>query len=91
MFDLLRDQYLGAIDEFPKKNGKRNTHYDPSENLAVHLLLLYGWGIIGIKDPLLTEFFATAREDIRGHSFHEIGFGLSKENILTPTWFRDSK
>jgi len=40
--------------------------------------------IIGIKDPLLTEFFATEREDIRGHGFHQIGFGLSKEKHFDP-------
>jgi hypothetical protein len=85
MFDLLRDQYVAAIRRIPKEKGKRNAHYDPSENLAVHLLLLYRWGIIGIKDPLLTEFFATAREDIRGHGFHQIGFGLSREKqIIDP-------
>jgi hypothetical protein len=84
MFDLLRDQYVAAIRRIPKEKPKRNTHYDPSENLAVHLLLLYGWGIIGIKDPLLTEFFATAREDIRGHGFHQIGFGLSKDKYFDP-------
>jgi len=74
---------VAAIRRIPKEKGKRNTHYDPSENLAVHVLLLYGWGIIGIKDPLLTEFFATAREDIRGHGFHQIGFGLSREKQAT--------
>lgn len=84
MFDLLRDQYVAAIRRIPKEKGKRNTHYDPSENLAVHVLLLYGWGIIGIKDPLLTEFFATPREDIVGHGFHQIGFGLSKEKHFDP-------
>jgi hypothetical protein len=84
MLDLLRDQYVGAIRRIPKEKGKRNTHYDPSENLAVHVLLLYGWGIIGIKDPLLTEFFATEREDVRGHGFHQVGFSLSKENRFDP-------
>jgi len=84
MFDLLRDQYVAAIRRIPKEKGKRNAHYDASESLAVHLLLLYGWGIIGIKDPLLTEFFATAREDIIGHGFHQIGFSLSKEKHFDP-------
>lgn len=84
MFDLLRDQYIAAIRRIPKEKPKRISHYDPSENLAVHLLLLYGWGIIGIKDPLLTEFFATAREDIRGHGLHQIGFGLSKDKYFDP-------
>lgn len=79
MFGLLRDQYASAIGRIPKPQEKRNSLYDPAEKLAVHLLLLYGWGIIGIKDPLMSEFFATAAEEIRGRGLHEIGFGLSRE------------
>jgi len=41
-------------------------------------------GNIGLKTPLLTEFFATAREDIIGHGFHQIGFSLSKEKHFDP-------
>lgn len=79
LLELLREQYMSAIGRIPAAHAENRRPYDPSERLAEHLLLLYGWGKLDAADPLLTEFFAKAPERIRGHGFHQIGFSLYQE------------
>jgi hypothetical protein len=84
LLGLLREQYMSAIGRTPTKPVESNYPHDSSERLAEHLLLLYGWGKLGIADPLLTAFFTKAPDRIRGHAFHQIGFGLYHEKGTVP-------
>jgi len=73
---LLRDDYMIAIRRIPAHSQQSDSLRNPSERLAEHILILYGWGKLQLNDPLITEFFAKVPDTVSGHGFHEIGFGL---------------
>jgi hypothetical protein len=85
LMDLLREQYMSAIRRIPLVPPQCRYPHDSSERLAEHLLLLYGWGKLDATGPLLTAFFTTAPERIRGHGFHQLGFGLYHEKGTVTT------
>jgi hypothetical protein len=79
LLGLLREQYMSAIQRIPQAPPESRHPHDSSERLAEHLFLLYGWGRLDATDPLLTEFFTKAPDRVRGHGFHQVGFGLYNE------------
>jgi hypothetical protein len=81
---VLRAEYARAIERIPTEPREWKYPQAPKERLAEHILWLYGWGRIGLDDPLFIEFFAKAPDAISGHAFHQIGFAIYHETKPVP-------
>lgn len=91
LFELLREQYMAAVVRMSAGSVESNFPHDPSERLAEHLFLLYGWGRLERDDSLLVEFFKRASDGIRGHAWHQLGFGLYRAATLPPEMMKRFK
>jgi hypothetical protein len=81
-FELLRDEYVFAIDQLDTVSAaKRPGRRDQDEALADHMMMLYGYGFLELDDPLLGRFFKQAPLVLRGHAIEFVG--LSLENAAT--------
>ena len=87
LLDALRPQYeawvkavaAGDFDQEPLHS------FDSiAERLAAHLLLLYTWGRIELRDGLLAEFFQTAPIEVRRRALAHVGWQLWRSTDPVP-------
>jgi len=93
LYELLRPQYLRAVERLFNKNGERSRHTsDVSQRLAQHLAILYLRGIESPNDEsgLLAQFLAVATDEQRAEivQFLFREFNNSKENEKHRLWRR---
>jgi len=78
VFDLLRHQYLVAVECLGLTEYKNTLPGDPDRELAEHLMVYYWRGKLDMDDPngLLHAFWRKASDSIRGHAIAFIGISL---------------
>jgi hypothetical protein len=76
MFELLRLEYARAIARLNDPTGDRRRPMMAVEQLVQHLATFYMRGLIQINDPLLTDFFNTAPEELRASALRFVGRNL---------------
>ncbi|MGB9898431.1 hypothetical protein, partial [Thermanaerothrix sp.] len=87
VFDLLRHQYLVAVERLGLTEYKNTLPGDPDRELVEHLMVYYWRGKLDIDDPngLLNMFWHKAPDSIRGHAIAFIGLSLeSTEEEIPP-------
>lgn len=87
IFQLLRVQYVRAIRELGREAPYRVAgNADHKEQLAVHLMVFYGRGVITLEDDdLVSLFFTRAPLAVRRHALAFIGRSLREEEDDIPT------
>jgi len=78
VFEVLRDQYAGAVQRLGARSGEQRRLADPDQHLAQHLMTLYWRGKLDMDSPegLIARFWNRASEEIRGHALGFIGRNL---------------
>lgn len=79
LFELLRGQYMTAIQRQGEPSSKARPSRDPTERLAEHLMFMYYWGKLNLQDELILEFYTKSSDKIRGHALHYLGYSLYSE------------
>jgi hypothetical protein len=75
-YSLLRDIYAYAIE-----NMKYDAKSECKKDSVHHLVLLYGWGIISLDDPIFHKFWEKANGDVREKFISYIGQQLLKYEL----------
>lgn len=86
VFELLRHQYLVAVECLGLTEYKNTLPADPDRQLAEHLMVYYWRGKLDIADPngLLNIFWRKAPDSIRGHAIAFIGLSLENTEEEIP-------
>jgi hypothetical protein len=75
-YSLLRDIYAYAIE-----NMKYDAESECKKDSVHHLVVLYGWGIISLDDPIFHKFWEKANDDVREKFISYIGQQLLKYEL----------
>jgi hypothetical protein len=73
-YSLLIDIYAYAIE-----NMKYDVESECNKALVRHLVVLYGWGIISLGEPIFHKFWEKANGDVRGEFISYVGQYLLKD------------
>jgi hypothetical protein len=84
LFEILRGQYLRAIDNIGESNLKTKYGQNSGELLADHLMGLYWWGTLKLNDDLMQKFLEKATDEIRGHAMRSLGFAVYSDKQGIP-------
>lgn len=86
VFEVLRDQYLVAVECVGTPREERRQLDDPDPHLAEHLMTFYWRGKLNFGDPdgILSEFWRKAPDPIRGHALSFIGRQLDQGKDTVP-------
>lgn len=86
VFEVLRDQYLVAVECVGTPREERRQLDDPDPHLAEHLMTFYWRGKLNFGDPdgILSEFWRKAPDPIRGHALSFIGRQLDQWKDTVP-------
>jgi hypothetical protein len=76
VYNLLKDIYAHAIE-----NMKYDAESECNKALVHHLVVLYGWGIISLDDPIFHKFWEKANGDVREKFISYIGQQLLKYEL----------
>ena len=79
LFELLRGQYMTAIQRQGDPWSKSRYPQNPSERLAEHLMFMYWWGKLSLENELIREFYAKSSDKICGHALQYVGHSLYSE------------
>ena len=86
-FELLREQYSGAVDRLPSSNERASaSRGEPNKRLGQHLLIMAGRGVLswGDDDALLRTYFQSATPEDSRRAIGLIGRDLSNEESELP-------
>ena len=74
VFDILCPEYGRAVERIGTRSDERSRS-DPDQQLAEHLMVLFGRGRLRLDGPdgILAKFYETAPDDLRGHAVSFIG------------------
>jgi len=75
-YSLLRDIYAYAIE-----NMKYDAESECKRRSVHHLVVLYGWGIMSLDDPVFHKFWEKANDDVREEFISYIGKQLLKYEL----------
>jgi len=75
-YSLLRDIYAYAIE-----NIKYDAESECKKDSVHHLVVLYGWGIMSLDDPIFHKFWEKANGDVREKFISYIGQQLLKYEL----------
>lgn len=86
VFEVLRNQYLVAVECVGTPREERRQLDDPDPHLAEHLMTFYWRGKLNFGDPdgFLSEFWRKAPDPIRGHALSFIGRQLDQWKDTVP-------
>ena len=73
----LEAEYVRAVRELPTREPKKKQAHNVRQHLAEHLMAYYWRGKLTIDNPLLTEFFRLAADNLRGHAIDSVGRWLA--------------
>ncbi len=79
VYNLLKDIYTHAIENMKYLECIENIEY--LKALVRHLVVLYGWGIISLDDPIFHKFWEKANGDVREKFISYIGQQLLKYEL----------
>jgi len=87
LFEILRGQYLRAIESIGQSHSKTQYGQDPADLLADHFMELYWRGTLKLGDDLMQKFLEKAPDKVRGHAMHSLGFDVysDKQGIAPAT------
>ncbi|MFZ8863911.1 MAG: hypothetical protein ACO2PP_25865 [Thermocrinis sp.] len=75
-YGLLRDIYAYAIE-----NMKYDAESECKKDSVNHLVVLYGWGIMSLDDPIFHKFWEKANDDVREKFISYIGQQLLRYEL----------
>lgn len=78
VFEVLRLEYLHAIDRLDKDRVGEREIMETEQNLSYHLMTLYWSGKLDLDEPggLLARFYEKAPDALRGHALGFVGRSL---------------
>lgn len=82
VFDVLRDEYVGAIERIDSESGSARDPDRPDSRLAEHLMVHYWRGRITIdeRDGMLRRFYLKAPPSLRAHALDFVGRTLERDH-----------
>lgn len=84
LFEILRNQYVRAIEYIGESNSKTKYGQSPGDLLADHLMGFYWWGTLKLNDDLMQKFLEKAPEKVRGHAMHQLGYAVYNDKQGIP-------
>jgi len=78
-FDVMKGEYVRAVDRIGTVAAGRRHHGDPDQHLAEHLMVFYWRGKLDLNEAagLLKSFYEKASDSLRGHAIEFIGRSLN--------------
>jgi hypothetical protein len=73
VFDILSDQYLLAVEHLSQTTDLPKAPTDSTNQLAAHLISLYGIGKLTLRDEVFKRFWEIALPETRGFALSEVG------------------
>jgi hypothetical protein len=84
LFEILRNEYVRAIENSGESNSKTKYGQSPGDLLADHLMGFYWWGTLKLDDDLMQNFLEKAPEKVRGHAMHQLGYAVYNDKQGIP-------
>jgi hypothetical protein len=86
IFDVIRIEYVRAVDHIGSGTKDKRRLEDPEARLAGHLMTLYAREKLGLEEPdgLLSQFYAKAPVALRAHALFDIGHTLCETTESLP-------
>jgi hypothetical protein len=84
LLEILRNQYVRAIEHIGESNSKTKYGQSPGDLLADHLMGFYWWGTLRLDDDLMQRFLEKAPEKVRGRAMHQLGYAVYNDKQGIP-------
>jgi len=84
LFEIMRCQYLKAIENIGESDSKTKYGQSSGDLLAERIMGLYWWGTLKLDDDLMQKFLEKAPQKVRGHAMHQLGFGVYNDKQGIP-------
>jgi len=84
--DILEDEYYHAVEQMGRESFEAHGFENPARRLAEHLMLLYWYGKLSIRqdNDLLSNFYAKAPVSLLAHALEFIGRQLHSDGDNIP-------
>lgn len=89
IMDILKDEYHHAVELMGREPYEAHGLENPARRLAEHLMLLYWYGKLNIRqdNDLLSKFYAKAPVPLLAHALEFIGRQLNSDEDVIPADF----
>lgn len=84
VFVMLQSVYGAAVRLLLEEPLKHTEKLRPEKNLAEHLMHAYGIGSIDLENPILTDFWKYAPDEVRYHAMYFIGEAVGNTRSALP-------